>query len=128
MKSIVQLNKEIKNISDNKAISDIMRRDYDARYNLLVDNLERTEISIAAIEGRYEKNYKIPLPIVNISPRQPKGIKVIVKPDEFSEMSQTLSLIIIIGFFIVYTAVIIFLTIYIPPLSNKVLNFIRNKV
>lgn len=124
MNMIVELNKIFEVISDKKSISSTTRREYETRYHLLIDNLERTERSIAIIEGRYEKNYNPPLPVINISPRPPKNLNILIK----DEPSDAIYLFIILSFFVIYTALIILLTIYLPSMANKILNLIRKKI
>ena len=57
MNKIVKLNKEFETVLNKESITDTMRREYDTRYHLLWDNLERTEKCVAAIEGRPEMYY-----------------------------------------------------------------------
>ncbi len=126
MNKIVKLNKEFEVILYKESISDTIKREYDIRYHLLWDNLERTEECLSAIEGRPERYYRLPIPIIGISPRPPKGVRI-MSADRISEPFLTIRLTIFIVFFVSYTFLIILLTIYIPKITGKIVVFIRSK-
>ncbi len=120
---IVTLNKEVLSLQAESSNSEIIRNEYEIQYNYLIDIIEMAEICLAAIEGRNEKHYKLPAPVLLISPRAPK-LTLTPVPDK---SSGTEGLMIIFCLFLVYTILIILLTVYMPKFIKYLSSFHHRK-